>query len=196
MVEIKLSPLAYLDIVRHIIRFNHENIPEKERQMVYGLLVGFVENGIPHITKYLPLLHSQSALDFEMNHGVFRFADKFNADHHDPKYLSDEILGFVRSFSTENIEIGGIDKKNLLYFQTAYSDSALLFALNSSADQYSMQIKHYHGVLPELDESSELEDVSWNFSDIEDLDELFKMVMQIQINRETKSPLIKEVNEK
>jgi hypothetical protein len=196
MTEIKLSPLAYLDIVRHVIRFNHENIPEKDRQNVYGLLVGFVENGIPYITKYLPMLHSPTPIDFEMIHQIFRYADKYNTDHHDAKYISDEILGFVRSFCSENIEIGGVDKKNLLYFQTAYSDSALIFALNNSADQYSMQIKHYHGALPELDESSELEDVSWNFNEIDDLDELFKMVLQIQTNREAKAPLIKEASEK
>jgi len=196
MVEIKLSPLAYLDMVRHVVRFNHDDIPEKERQNVYGLLVGFVENGIPHITKYLPMLHSQSTIDFELNHGIFRYADKYNTDHHDPNYISDEILGFVRSYCTENIEISGIDKKNLLYFQTAYNDSALIFALNNAADQYSMQIKHYHGALPELDETLELEDVSWNFNEIDDLEQLFKMVLQIQINREAKAPVIKEANEK
>lgn len=196
MGELKLSPLVYLDIVRHIQRFNNDIIPETDRKIVYGLVAGFVEDGVPNITKFVPFTHTNSPLDFELNHDFFKFADKFNTDHHDPKYASDEILGFVRSYPSENIDYSNIDKKNLLYFQSGYNENAVLFALDPSSDQYTMQIKHFKASLLELDESAELEDVPWNFGDVEDLDDLFKIVLQVARNRDAKLPLIKEVNEK
>ncbi len=190
--EIKFSPIAYIDIVRHIQRFNHEGFAENDRRMIYGLLVGRVEDSTPCITKFIPLLHVASPLDFESNHQIFQIADKYNSDHAD----SDTIMGWVRSYPSENITISSVDKKNLLYFQTAYSDAAVMLAFDNTGDQYAMQVKHFNAPLPEVDESSELEDIAWNFSDVEDLDDILKIIINIQRNRETKGPLIKEFNEK
>jgi hypothetical protein len=196
--EIKLAPLAYIDIVRHIQRFNHENVPVEQQQTLYGLVAGRVVNGNPTITKYFPLLHinKDSVLDFESHHEFFKFSDKFNADHFNPKFTSDEILGWVRTFPAENFGLGNQDKKNMLYFQTAYNENAIFIALDHTGDQYQMQMKHFKGPLPELDETTEIEDISWNFGEIDDIDDLFSTVLQIQSSRDQKAQLIKEVNEK
>jgi hypothetical protein len=184
--DLKFSPIAYLDIVRHIQRFNHEGTPDAEKRLVYGLLIGHVEENAPLITKFIPILHTPSPLDFETNHQFFQIADKYQ----------DDVIGWARSYPSDNLTISPIDKKNLLYFQTAYSEASVMLAFDSTGDQYSMLVKHFKGPLPELDESSELEDMAWNFSDIEDLDDIFKVVFNIQQNREEKKPLIKELNEK
>ena len=86
------------------------------------------------------------SLDFESNHQIFQIADKYNSDHAD----SDTIMGWVRSYPSENITISSVDKKNLLYFQTAYSDAAVMLAFDNTGDQYAMQVKHFNAPLPEV----------------------------------------------
>jgi proteasome lid subunit RPN8/RPN11 len=187
MVEIKLAPMAYLDIYRHCTaKANNESL-------IYGILTGYVDDNVPYIKKYIPYSHYESELDFETKHEFFLQADRFNEENYDPEFISDEILGWVRSYPTDDIEPSEIDRKNHVYFQTAYSKNAIAMFMPPNADQYVMQVKNFKDSLPEIDITSPFEDIDWNFDEIDDLDDLFRFVLNLQINRKTNQPLIDEL---
>jgi hypothetical protein len=192
MVEIKLSPLAYIDIVRHAhIRPETPDL-QKPKYLIYGLLVGSIEEGQAVIKSYIPLFHTEQIVDFEARHSIFHYADRYNSEHYDSEYQTNGIIGFVRSGGAEE-SFTPIDKTNLLYLQTAYSDRAIAVYVPPDGDQYSMKIKHLKGALAELDIDSEMEDVDWNFAEFEDIDDVFKLVLTLMTNRKKKLPITKEL---
>jgi hypothetical protein len=192
MPEIKISPLAYIDIVRHAFISPDIQDLKSPAALIYGLLAGSVENGKAIIKSYIPLFHIPQSISFETNHKVFQYADQYNAEHYDPEYQSNGILGYLRSGPAEET-FQPVDKSNLLYFQTGYSDNAVAIYIPPDGDQYSIQIKRLKGPLPELDLDSELEDVDWNFDEFDDIDELFKLVLNLNSKRRNHELIINEI---
>ena len=187
MAEIKLSPLAYIDIFRHC------KIAASESHLIYGLLTGYVEDNIPFVKSYIPLSHtSGKGVDFEMRHEIFQKIEEFNNAHFDPDYISDQIVGWVRSFPSESFNVSNIDKKNQIYLQVSYNANAFALFIPANGDQYGMAVKKFTAPLPEIDDSAPLEEIDWNFGEIEDLDDLFNLVINLQIGKNEKKPLISE----
>ena len=197
MPEIKFNPLAYINIVRHALIKPETPDLKHPTYLIYGLLTGSVENDQVLVKSYLPLFHTNNVVNFESRHDIFKYADNYNAEHYDPDYQNDIILGYVRSGpkegDPEEVNVTNVDKTNLLYFQTAYSENAVVICLPADGDQYNIKVKRFKGQLAEIDLDSELMDVDWNFGEFEDLDELFKIVLDLNLDRVKKKPLISEL---
>ncbi len=189
--EIKINPLAYLKIYKHSKRYARDD------RFIYGLLTGYIEEGKVYPQDYLPLSHSyQQPIDFELKHEIFHQIESFNQAHYDPEFIYDQIVGWVRTTKPGNTQPNETDKKNQIYIQTAYCDQAIAMFLPPNADQYEMSIKKLKGELPEIDKESRFEEVDWNFGEIEDIDNLFQLVIDLQTGRKKEKPLIQEMFEK
>jgi hypothetical protein len=187
MGEVKLSPLAYLDIFRHC------TAKATDTANIFGLLAGTLDEGVLLIKSYIPLSNANNAIDFEKIHQIFQNIDQFNQEHHDSDYVSDEIVGWVRSFSTEDFQITETERKNQVYLQTAYCDKGVALFIPKTGDQYGMQLKFFKDPITEIDLTSQFEDIDWNFGEIEDLDDLFSLIIELNQKRKDKAPLIEEV---
>ncbi len=186
--EIKINPLAYLKLLMHAKAFANDEC------FIYGLLTGYVEDEKVYPQDYIPLSHSyQNPIDFELKHEIFGQIDSFNEENYDPNYIYDQVVGWVRSGAPGNNQILESDRKNQEYIQTAYCEYAIALFGPPTFDQYEMTVKKLKGSLPEIDSNSSFEDVDWNFGEIEDIDNLFELVLNLQKSRNEKAPLIEEI---
>ncbi|MHA1341148.1 MAG: hypothetical protein ACTSRZ_12780 [Promethearchaeota archaeon] len=194
--EILLSPVAYLKILMHSYRFWNENIKEKKRAYIYGVLIGYVEKDIRYITNYIPLLHSKYDIDLERKHSIFMKIDKINQEMA-MQQNPDFIIGWVKSLNKEDVVISPIDKKNQIYLQTAYHKNAItLFLLIPTLEyDWGISFRSFDSLLSEIDESSLMYDLDWNFDEPEDIDDLFGILKHLHLVKEKKIPLIKEYKE-
>ncbi len=197
--NIKLEPVAYLQIFKHV-KMNHMQTeksaqsedPLEEYPLMYGLLIGYVEENTVIVTEYVPLFRSPQPVDFEIKHPIFHVVEETNEELYDPNYLSDQVVGWVRSALDEDVICTGLDIKNHLYIQTAYNSQGVCLLLPASGDQYLMEFRTFKDRLCELDESSQLTEIDWDFKNVEDIDRLFELVPQIYAARRGSKPLTEE----
>ena len=191
-----IDPIAYLKILLHTKRFWNDTIPEEKRQYVYGALVGYVEEGVRYVLDYVPLFHSKNELDFEKKHSFFMKLDKLNknlASQEEPDY----IVGWIRSSNKDELEISEIDKKNQIYLQTAYQDKGILITvlIPTLEYDYGIEVNGFIDEIYTLDTNSILAGLDWDYDEIADVDELFKMVVDLDSKRGKSTPIIKELGE-
>lgn len=194
--DVLISPIAYLKIVMHTKRFWNPTISEEKRSFIYGVLTGYVENNIRNIIDYIPLMHSKYLIDFEKKHSVFMKINNLNSDLSKLAY-KDYIIGWVRSSDKDDAEITSIDKKNQLYLQTAYCKNAILIqVLNNSLDyDWAISTWGYEGLISTLDQNSLMINLNWEFDELENIDDLFDLLKELNIAYTTKRPIIKEFKE-
>lgn len=194
--DVLISPIAYLKIVMHTKRFWNPTITEEKRSYVYGVLIGYVENNIRNVIDYIPLMHSKNEIDFEKKHSVFMKINNLNSDL--SKLVNkDYIIGWVRSSNKDDSEITAIDKKNQLYLQTAYCKHAILIqVLNNSLDyDWAISTWGFDGLISTLDQNSLIVNLNWEFDELENIDDLFDLVKDLNVAYTTKRPIIKEFKE-
>lgn len=194
--EVKLDPAAYLKIIMHTKRFWNEKIPDERRNLVYGTLIGYVDEGVRYILDYIPLFHSPYELDLEKKHSLFMKMDSLNQDLASQE-VHDHIIGWVRSVNTDYPEITSVDKKNQIYFQTAYHPEAVTaFVLVPTLDyDFGLSIRGFVDPISTLDTNSLLIDFEWEFDEPLDIDDLFWIVKDLYDSSQTNKPLIKEYKE-
>jgi hypothetical protein len=195
--DVLISPIAYLKIVMHTKRFWNTTIHEEKRNFTYGVLTGYVENGVRNVIDYIPLMHSKHEIDFEKKHSIFMKINNLNQDL--AKLVNkDYIIGWVRSSNKEDAEITTVDKKNQLYIQTTYQKNAVLVVvLNNSLDyDWAISTWGYEGLISTLDQNSSLMiNLNWEFDELENLDDLFTLLKDLNVANNTKRPIIKEFKE-
>jgi len=194
--EIFLSPIAYLKVIMHSYRFWNNNINENKRFFIYGVLIGYFEKNKRYITNYIPLLHSKSIIDFERKHSIFMKIDKINQElimQQNPDY----VLGWVRSINKEDVEITPIDKKNQIYLQTAYNKKAVsLFVLIPNLEyDWGITFRAFDSLISEIDESSQMYDIEWEFDEPEKISDLFDILKHLHSVKNKNKPLIMEYKE-
>ncbi|MHA1820338.1 MAG: hypothetical protein ACTSU2_08050 [Promethearchaeota archaeon] len=191
--DVMLDPVCYLKIIMHTKRFWNDKIPENKRQFIYGVAIGYVEEGVRYLVDYIPLFHSKHPLDFEKKHSIFMKLDKINAELANSEE-PDQILALVHSVNEDELNVTEVDKKNQLYLQTAYNANAVsLFVLIPNlAWDFAIETRGYIDLLCTLDMNSIMADLNWDFDEIIDIDDLFDLVRDLTTK---KKPIIKEYGE-
>jgi proteasome lid subunit RPN8/RPN11 len=203
--NVKLEPMAYVTMLKHLKKNQLDmkaNLAPGEKHeedsspmLIYGFLLGFVEEDVCTITEYVPIMSVDKEIDFEVLHKMFHIADRVNEDRYDPEYISEQIVGWVHSSEKDSVQYNQLDIKNHIYIQTAYNANAVLLLLPCSGDQYSMEFRSFRDKIYEIDETSPFSEIDWNFKDVDDIDEVFQTVVDIYRWKYRKSPILKEFTE-
>ncbi len=203
--SVKLEPIAYITILKHLkkveldLKASMVENPDEPKDLppflIYGFLLGFIEDETCIINEYVPIMNVEKEIDFEMLHKMFHIADKVNEDKFDPDYVSEQIVGWVHSTTKDSVQYTPTDIKNHIYIQTAYNPNAVLLLVPRSGDQFSMEFRSFRDKIFEIDETSPFSEIEWNFKEVEDIDQIFQVVVDIYRYKYKKVPIIKEYSE-
>ncbi|MBD3350247.1 MAG: hypothetical protein GF364_02060 [Candidatus Lokiarchaeota archaeon] len=194
--DVILNPVAYIKILMHTKRFWNENINEKKRALAYGVLTGYVKDKVRHITDYIPLLHSKYEIDFEKKHSIFMKIDSLNQDLARQAYR-DYIVGWVKATNSDDVDVTRTDKKNQLYLQTTYNESAVTIFILIPLLEYDwgISVRGFIDPISTLDLNSLVIDLDWDFDDGADIDRILDLLRDLHKIKKNKSTLIKEYKE-
>lgn len=110
---VQISGSAFLKLILHVFRF-WSNKSKGEKKIVFGLLLGSIEENTRKIGKTVPLLHRDNK-DLEMDDKFMKQVksiDRAEMENNSPY----EIIGWYRS-STDGVKFSARDIKNQIKFQ-------------------------------------------------------------------------------
>ncbi|MHA1293551.1 MAG: hypothetical protein ACTSQJ_12910 [Promethearchaeota archaeon] len=188
-----ISGSAFLNLLLHAFRFWSEN-PSEEKNIVYGLLLGFIENNTRYIKKIVPILHTNKKT-IDMDDKFKKQVGNVNRIEQE-KGSMNEVIGWYKS-SFDGIKFLARDIKNHIWFQE-YSSKfiALIFDPNNynPPDSYGFSVfrlkgdKYYNMM-------TDYYKIPWEISDIEDIHTIIGDFKKFIKNYFLNIPLIKEINE-
>lgn len=190
---VKISSTAYLNLLLHVFRFWSKN-PSDERKLVYGLLVGYIEDNIRYVTKITPLLH-QDNRNLEMDSQFMKQVGKINRQEQENNQIN-EVIGWYRS-SNDGIKFAARDIKNHIIFQEA---DPKFIGLILDPKEYLDPDKHGFSVFRLKGENyynmmTDYYKIPWEIQEIEDPQNIISSFKTYIKNYFLDEPLINEMNE-
>lgn len=110
---VSIKPAAFLNLVLHAFRFWSED-PSSRNEIVYGLLLGYIEGQERFVRKVVPILH-QDKPNLTMDDQFMKKVGEVNRFELENQ-STDEVIGWYRS-SLDGIKFLAKDIKNHIPFQ-------------------------------------------------------------------------------
>jgi hypothetical protein len=190
---IKISSTAFLDLLLHVFRFWSKNLTG-ERKIVYGLLVGNIEENTRYVKKIKPILH-QDSRNLEMDAKFMKQVGRINRQEQENNQIN-EVIGWYRS-SNDGIKFAARDIKNHITFQEAHPQFIGLIldpAIYLDPDEFGFSVFRLEGD-KYYNMMTDYYKLPWEIEEIEEPQEIISAFKTYVKNYFLDKPLINEVNE-
>ena len=190
---IKISSSAFLNLLLHVFRFWSKNL-SGERKVVYGLLIGYIEENTRFVKKVAPILH-QDNRNLEMDGRFMKQVGRINRQEQENNQIN-EVIGWYRS-SNDGIKFAARDIKNHIIFQEAdpkfigliFDPQIYLDPNEFGFSVFRLEGDKYYNMMTDYYK------IPWEIEPIEDPQEIISTFKSYVKNYFLDIPLIKEVDE-
>ena len=190
---VQLSASGFLKLLLHVFRFwSSETTGDK--QIVFGLLLGYIEGNTRVVRKVVPLLHQDKG-DLEMDDNFMKQVGKINRIELE-KGSTNEVIGWYRT-SVRGIKFAARDIKNHINFQD-FNPKFIALILDpqiyldpdqSGFSVFRLKGDNYYNMM------SDYYKIPWEIEEIENSLEIITDFKKYIKNYFIDKPLITELNE-
>lgn len=190
---VQISASGFLKLILHVFRFWSSD-PTGEKKLVYGLLLGYIEDNTRIVRKVIPITHVDKG-DLDMDDNFMKQIGRINRMEME-NGSTNEVIGWYRS-SLRGIKFTARDIKNHINFQDFHPKFISLILdpqIYLDPDQSGFSVfrlkgdKYYNMM-------SDYERIKWEIELVNDGFEIISIFKGFIKNYFLGHPLIKELNE-
>ncbi len=190
---VQISSSAFLNLLLHAFRF-WSSKPTDKRQVVYGLLLGYIEGIYRTVKKVVPLSHDDKP-DLVMDDDFLKIVGRINRRELESKSIN-EVIGWYRS-SNNGIKFLARDIKNQMKFQ-GFNPNFISLILDpkiyldpdeSGFSIFRLAGDNFYNMM------SDYHKIPWEIEAIEDISDIISYFQQYIKSYFLNKPLITEHNE-
>ncbi|MHA1733632.1 MAG: hypothetical protein ACTSU5_16915 [Promethearchaeota archaeon] len=199
---VRINPVAYVKFNLHALQYptKDESDPRVTHEIVYGFLLGNRELNVISVNDYIPLYHiSSGESDFEDDPLVFNWVAEVNREEIEEYESENTVVGWFHSHGGRGVDFTPTDVKNHLYFQKDFLSGSVAIVFDPSAldEGYGFEIYSFIKDTAIVSEYDIPDTLDWEFSKIEDNEEIFELIRGIcdKYDENNPQPIISEWSE-